>query len=201
MHGIRTAPRLFSLLAAVCLTTGCATPVAVRGLSAALVQTQHAYAASLQGYFAAVENFADAQVSIADLRMDEITAEMNRQFARRAGTGLTGAATADQRQQIIDQLVHDVNSNTSADLPLKRKIGDAAALLKQKDRELEAAYQVILAASEKLDQYIQLKKVDETVINQLLMSVGLNSQKIAALVDAITAISQDLIQTIAKAQP
>jgi hypothetical protein len=52
------------------------TPVAVRGLSAQLVRTQLAYSLSLRGYFAAVEKFANAQVKIADYRIDEITSQM-----------------------------------------------------------------------------------------------------------------------------
>jgi hypothetical protein len=92
---------------------------------------------------------------------------MNREFGRRAGPGLDLARTPEQRQRIIDQLVKDVAGNISADLPLKRKITDAAASLKQRDQELEAAYLVILAASQKLDEYIRLKKADEAAILDL----------------------------------
>ena len=73
---------------------------------------------------------------------------MNREFGQRASAGLDLARTPEERQRIIDQLVKDVAGNISADLPLKRKITDAAASLKQRDQELEAAYLVILAASQ-----------------------------------------------------
>jgi hypothetical protein len=136
-------------------------------MSTQLVRTQLAYSLSLRGYFAAVEKFADAQVKIADYRIDEITSQMNREFGRRAGPGLDLARTPEERQRIIDQLVKDVAGNISADLPLKRKITDAAASLKQRDQELEAAYLVILAASQKLDEYIRLKKADEAAILDL----------------------------------
>lgn len=46
------------LLVVAGVQAGCVTPVAVRSLSAGLVHTQRVYAASLQGYFAAVETFA-----------------------------------------------------------------------------------------------------------------------------------------------
>jgi hypothetical protein len=192
--------RMLLLLSAVALFTGCVTPVAVRGLSAQLVRTQLAYSLSLRGYFAAVEKFADAQVKIADYRIDEITSQMNREFGRRASAGLGQAATPEERQRIIDQLVKDVASNTSADLPLKRKITDAVASLKQRDRELESAYLVILAASQKLDEYIRLKKADEAAILELTRAVGLNSEKITSIVDEIASLSQDLTQSMTKAQ-
>jgi hypothetical protein len=195
----RRTPMLL-LLSAVALFTGCVTPVAVRGLSAQLVRTQLAYSLSLRGYFAAVEKFADAQVKIADYRIDEITSQMNREFGRRASAGLGQAATPEERQRIIDQLVKDVAGNTSADLPLKRKITDAVASLKQRDRELESAYLVILAASQKLDEYIRLQKADEAAILELTRAVGLNSEKITSIVDEIASLSQDLTQSMTKAQ-
>ena len=190
--------RLLLLLPAIAALTGCVSPVAVRGLSAQLVRTQLAYSLSLDSYFAAVEEFADAQVKIADYRIDEITAQMNRAYGLRAGSGLGQSATPEERQRIIDQLVKDVAGNTSADLPLKRKIIDAVASLKQRDRELEAAYLVILAALQKLDEYIRLKKADEAAILELTRAVGLNSEKITSIVDEIAKISQDLALSMTK---
>ena len=192
--------RLLLLLPAIAALTGCVTPVAVRGLSAQLVRTQLAYSLSLRGYFAAVEKFADAQVKIADYRIDEITSQMNREFGQRAGSALGHAATPEERQRIIDQLVKDVAGNTSADLPLKRKITDAVTSLQQRDRELESAYLVILAASQKLDEYIRLKKADEAAIQELTRAVGLNSEKITSIVDEIAKLSQDLTLSMTKTQ-
>ena len=200
MYQTRRRIRLLLLLCAVALLTGCVTPVAVRGLSAQLVRTQLAYSLSLRGYFAAVEKFADAQVKIADYRIDEITSQMNREFGRRANTGLALARTPDERQRIIDQLVKDVAGNTSADLPLKRKITDAVTSLKQRDRELESAYLVILAASQKLDEYIRLKKADEVAIQELTRAVGVSSEQITSIVDEIAKLSQDLTLSMTKTQ-
>jgi hypothetical protein len=195
MHQTCRRTRLLLLLCAIALLTGCVTPVAVRGLSAQLVRTQLAYSLSLRGYFAAVEKFADAQVKIADYRIDEITSQMNREFGRRASTGLDLARTPEERRRIIDQLVKDVAGNTSADLPLKRKITDAVATLKQRDQELESAYLVILAASQKLDEYIRLKKADEVAIQELTRAVGVSSEQITSIVDEIAKVSQDLTLT------
>jgi len=192
--------RLLLLLSAVASLTGCVTPVAVRSMSAQLVRTQLAYSLSLRGYFAAVEKFADAQVKIADYRIDEITTQMNREFGQHASAGLNLARTPEERQRIIDQLVKDVAGNTSADLPLKRKITDAVASLKQRDQELESAYLVILAASQKLDEYIRMKNADEAAILDLTRSVGVNSEKITSIVDEIAKLSQDLTLSMTKTQ-
>ena len=188
------------LLIALASQTGCVTPVAVRSLSAGLVQTQQVYTLSLQTYFAAVEKFADAQVRIAEMRIDDVTSQMNRARGERAAADLARAATPADRQKIIDQLVRDIAVNTGADLPLKNKIAASVASLKQKDQELAGAYAVILAASEKLDEYVRLKKVDEVAINALVQTVGVNSQKITSIVDAITKLSADIIQSITKMQ-
>jgi DNA repair exonuclease SbcCD ATPase subunit len=190
---------LFLLFLTMSFLSGCGTPVAVRSLSGQLVTTQRAYAVSLHGYFAAVEKFADAQVTIAETRIDELTAEINRQYGTRASASI--AATPDQRQKIIDQLVKDVTANANADAPLKQKIAAAVASLKKKNQELDAAYQPIVAASAKLDEYIRLKKADEAAISSLVQTVGLNSQKIPAIVDAIVNLTQDLTQTSANPQP
>jgi|SRR5579864_647557 len=194
----RTFPSL--LVLAMSFLTGCATSAAVRSLSGQLVTTQRVYATSLHGYFAAVEKFADAQVLIAQSRIDDLTAEMSRQYGTRAGASLA-AATPDQRQRIIDQLVKDVAAAAQADLPLQQKIAEAAANLKKKDQELEAAYQAIVASSVKIDEYIRLNKADPTTINGLVQSVGLNSQNIPAIVDSIVSITQDLTQTFGKGKP
>ena len=94
----------------------------------------------------------------------------------------------------------DVAGNTSADLPLKRKITDAVASLKQRDQELESAYLVILAASQKLDEYIRLKKADQAAILDLTRAVGLNSAKITSIVDEIAELSQNLTLSMIKTQ-
>jgi len=192
--------RLFPLIAASMVCAGCATPVAVRTLSAELVKTQRVYAVSLHAYFGSVEKFAEAQVKVAEIRIDEITAEINRDFAQRANSALAGAATPVERQKIIDQLIRAVGNNVNTDQPLKHKIEESVASLKQKDAELEAAYQAILAASEKLDEYIQLKKTNELVIDQLVQSVSINGQKITSIVEAITRIATELSLTISKAR-
>ncbi len=95
----------------------------------------------------------------------------------------------------------DVAANANADLPLKQKIAAAVTSLKKKDQELDAAYQAIVAASEKLDEYIRLKKADQAAIDSLVQSLGLNNQKITDIVDAMIALTQDLTQTFGKAQP
>jgi hypothetical protein len=193
--------RWFLLIVPIGLLTGCGTPVAVRGLSAQLVVTQRAYVVSLHSYFAAVEKFADAQVKIAANRIDELTAQINQEYGARANASLGRALTPDERQKILDQLTRDISNNTGSDLPLKRKIADAVASLKKQDQELEAAYQVIVAASEKLDEYIRLKKADEAAIGPLVQAVGASNEKILAIVDAITALTQNLTQTLPKVQP
>lgn len=190
--------RCFRLLLFVVagLETNCVTPVAVRSLSAGLVQTQRVYAASLQSYFVAVEGFAGAQVKIAETQIDAVTSRMNSALGQRAAADLARASTPAQRQNIIDQLVKNVAGNASADLPLKEKIATAAAVLKQKDQELAAAYAVILAASEKLDEYVRLKKADQAAMDALLQAVSLNNQKIMSIVEAIANASADIVQNL-----
>jgi hypothetical protein len=183
------------------LLTSCGTPAAVRGLSAQLVVTERAYVVSLHSYCAAVERFADAQVKIATSRIDELTAQINREYGTRANASLGAPLTPEARQKVLDQLMQDVSATTGADLPLKRKITDAVASLKKQDQELEASYQVIVAASEKLDEYIRLKKVDETALGPLIQAVGGSNQKILAIVDAILALTQDLTQPSPKVLP
>jgi hypothetical protein len=97
--------------------------------------------------------------------------------------------------------VKDVAANANADLPLKQKIAAAVTSLKKKDQELDTAYQAIVAASEKLDEYIRLKKADQAAIDSLVQSLGLNNQKITDIVNAMIALTQDLTQTFVKAQP
>jgi len=139
-------------------------------------------------------------VKVAEMRIVDVTAQMNGALGQRATADLAQAATPADRQKIIDQLVTAIAANTGADLPLKNKIAASVASLKQKDLELAAAYAVILAASEKLDEYIRLKKVDEAAIDALVQTVGVSSQKITSIVDAITKLSADIIQSITQMQ-
>ena len=55
--------------------------------------------------------------------------------------------------------------------------------------------------SEKLDEFIRLKKADQAAIDSLVQAVGMNNQQIADIVDAIIALTQNLTQTFVKAQP
>lgn len=138
-------------------------------------------------------------MKIAETQIDAVTSRMNSALAQRAAADLARAATPAQRQSIIDQLVKNVAGNASADLPLKSKIAAAAANLKQKDQELAAAYAVILAASEKLDEYVRLKKADQAAFDALLQAVTLNNQKIMSIVETITNISADIVQSLNQA--
>jgi len=116
-------------------------------------------------------------VKIADYHIDEITSQMNREFGQRASAGLDLARTPEERQRIIDQLVKDVAGNTSAD---PRSNGRLPTLLQASNREIRNSSRlnlVILAASQKLDEYIRLKKADEAAILDLTRSVGVNSEK------------------------
>ncbi len=66
------------------------------------------------------------------------------------------------------------------------------AKLKGKQAEMLEAYQNIASAQQKLDDYIQLQKADDVVMNELSGIVGVNRDKITQSTTDIANIANEI---------
>src|SRR5437667_10130070 len=88
-----------ALLVLLSLTfIGCATPMAVKRLSAEQVKVQTSYSGSLKAYFDVINKFADAQMQASDFRIDRLTKDIEQEFKASAVDQLATAQDESARR-------------------------------------------------------------------------------------------------------
>ena len=160
----------------VLLLTGCGTPMAVKRLSAEQAQVVTNYQQSLKAYFDVIERFADAQEKAADVLIDLTMAQIQSDLKKNAVDAVAGDTAA--KRKAVNELTASVQDNVVQAESRKAQIRDLVAKLKQKDAEMLQAHSAIVSAQDKLNEYIQMKKADEAVLDQLTAMVGVNRDKL-----------------------
>ena|SRR5215213_7758411 len=186
---------LLSLLALVTLsTTGCPRYETVRKLSSEQLRVQEAFQDTLTKYFASIEQFADNQVIVDKLYYDDLADADEKRIRGKARLDISRLAAGDTagRDAITEKLGHDLQVMRGTNDKDKKDLDDAVQSLKAKHREILAAYQAILDAQRQLNEYIQLKKADEVIVEQLLGKIKINQQKITRLFDEAADISDKI---------
>lgn len=171
---------------------GCGTPMAVKRLSSEQVKAQVSYLASLKVYFEVINKFTDAQVKASDFRIDSLTKDIEQEYKSTAVSQLASAQDDNSRRKILDDLSKNIDNNQATAAQQKQTIAALVAKLKVKQGEMLEAYQNIVSAQQKLDDYIQLKKVDDVVIEQLTGIVGVNRDKIVQSATEIATIGDQV---------
>jgi uncharacterized coiled-coil protein SlyX len=175
---------------------GCATPAVVRSLSQEQLKAQEAFANSLSAYFGVIERFAEAQRLEAARRIDELTLEIRNLNRRRALGRLEGATDAGGRQAVLDEFAQQVQADVATSEAQKAQVAALTQKLKEKNQALLAAYAAILDAQRKLNEYVQLQKWDEAIVNQLLASVGLNRERVSQLASEVGTAAGDILKLV-----
>lgn len=175
---------------------GCGTPAAVRNLSQEQLKAQEAFATSLNAYFGVIERFAEAQRQEAARRVDELTLEIRKDFEKRALRRLEGATDAAARQAALDEFAQQVQTDVATSEGQKAQVALLAQKLKEKNQALQAAYGAIVEAQRKLNEYVQLQKADEVLVNQLLATVGLSRERVGQLASEVGTAAGDILKLI-----
>jgi len=171
---------------------GCGTPVAVRNLSQEQLKIQEAFEISLRTYFAAMERFAEAQMQVANLRILELTSEIQQRHKQLAVRKLEAATSSQGHQNILDEFAKNVQENFTASQDSKAQIAASLHKLKEKHQALQTSYMAIVEAQRKLNEYLQLEKADEVFVGQLVGMVGLNRERVKQVVAEIGTIVGDI---------
>jgi hypothetical protein len=188
VHASRAkAAQSLSVLALLC-TLGCGTPMAVKHLSAEQVKVQNSYLGALKAYFKVIEEFADAQLKASNFRLDDIAKKAAQDETNEALKPVAAAQDDASRRKILGDLANNVQDTGTAVVEQKHTNAELVAKLKAKHKEMLEAYQNILDAQQKLDDYIQLEKADEVLVNQLVGVVGVNKDRITQSVTDIANI-------------
>ncbi len=192
-------PRAGQILATLSLlvASGCGTPAAVRKLSSEQVRVSASFEQTLKGYFDIIDRLTANQLAVSNATIDETTKQIIDLRKRQANNAIKAAADDIGRQKAIDDLTSAITSEADTAAKDKAQIAELVAKLKIKHREMLAAFSVIKAAQEKLDTYIQLKKADETALDELLNAVGVSRETlnrdatdISSIADQVTALIQ-----------
>jgi hypothetical protein len=192
----RTFP--FVLLLSCLFLTGCPRYDTVRKLSTEQLRIQTALHSTMTKYFASMEQFADNQIVVDKLYYDDLLDEDIGNRQRRFDAAITAikndpGKTPDQKAEEIKtkalefgQAMQVKRSQNDLD---KAELDGLLRQYKSKNREILTTYQSVLEAQTELDRYIQLKKFDEAVTEQLLSRLRINQQKLVNLFDETADIA------------
>lgn len=180
------------LLVGILLTSGCANYQAARNFSREQVAVQEQQVKALQAQFKAIENFADATLAVTQWRLDEITGRIQDLYAKKARLALNKTdLTEEQKEAILKDMAVSISNEAATNEINKRRIGDLVASLKLKNADIIDAQSEILAASRQLDEWVQLKKVDELLLARLADRLkGAQEKLIGAINGAGTIFDQ-----------
>lgn len=199
--------KILLLLAVVTGTltqTACPRYDAVRKLSTEELKVQQAFQVQLTKYFASMEEFADNHVTVSQLYYDDLLNGIpgdEPRLRRRADRDIAAikantTTTPDEkisaiaaRSQELGRQLEILRSKNEAD---KAEMVATIREYKAKNQEILATYQTILDAQAELDRYIQLKKFDEVITEQLLGKIHVNQAKALGLFDKASSLADKL---------
>lgn len=176
-----------SILTLFCiLTLSCATPNSVKKLSTEIVDVNEKYYQSLKDYFSIIEKFVDAQIKVAEFLIKESDEKIETLLKKKAKIQL--AQDNADIDAILDGLIKELNENFTSNQDDKSKLTQLSFQLRSKHNELLNIQQNIIMAQKKLDEYIQLEKADELLVNEFLGIVGIQKDKLVNTMNDITTI-------------
>lgn len=168
------------------LTLSCATPSSVKKLSIEIVDVNEKYHQSLKDYFSIIEKFVDAQIKVAEFLIKESDEKIETLLKKKAKIQLA-EVNADV-DAILDGLIKELNENSVSNQDDKSKLTQLSFQLKSKHSELLYIQENIIMAQKKLNEYIQLEKADELLVNEFLGIVGIQKDKLINTMNDITNI-------------
>lgn len=168
------------------LTLSCATPSSVKKLSIEIVDVNEKYHQSLKDYFSIIEKFVDAQIKVAEFLIKESDEKIETLLKKKAKIQLA-EVNADV-DAILDGLIKELNENSTSNQDDKSKLTQLSFQLKSKHSELLYIQENIIMAQKKLNEYIQLEKADELLVNEFLGIVGIQKDKLINTMNDITNI-------------
>lgn len=176
-----------SILTLFCiLTLSCATPNSVKKLSTEIVDVNEKYHQSLKDYFSIIEKFVDAQIKVAEFLIKESDEKIETLLKKKAKIQL--AQDNADIDAILDGLIKELNENFTSNQDDKSKLTQLSFQLRSKHNELLNIQQNIIMAQKKLDEYIQIEKADELLVNEFLGIVGIQKDRLVNTMNDITTI-------------
>lgn len=186
--------RTFTLALTLVLTlglTGCPRYEKVREVSKEQLRVQEGLQANLKAYIKSMEEFAENHIIVSKLYYNDLAAQNKKRVDSKARQELNklSADKTEERAKISEQLGAQKQAIDDQNEKDKKELEDLLVTLKKKDAELLAAYQAMLDAQIQLNEYIQLKKFDEVLIEQTLGRLKFNQRTTLSLFDEVADLS------------
>lgn len=183
------------LLLATLTFTGCPQYDAVRKMSAEQLRVQAELGKNQQAYFAAIDTLLDKQVQVAFLRLDAITKEEIKTLNDQLVANLAADPVVANHPALITANSKEVAAKAAETQDIKQQITAHVKVIKDKHQEIVQAYAEMYKAQQELDRYIQLKKVDEVIAEQVMGAFKINQDKVTSALDT-AAKSSTAIMTL-----
>ena len=191
---MRRQVTLILTLTLTLVLTGCPRYEKVREVSKEELRVQEGLQANLKAYIKSMEELADNHAIVSKLYYDDLAVQDKKRLEDKAKRDLDKLPTdkTTERAKISEQLGSKKQAIDDQDEKDKKELDDLVAALKKKDTELLAAYQVMVDAQTQLNEYIQLKKFDEVLIDKTLGKLKFGEKDALKFFDEAAAISRKI---------
>lgn len=156
------------------LSSGCATPQAVKSLSSEQLKVQKESRKACAEYFQIVEKTVENMVAVFKMEDDRILEEsiaiyqkQYRNVSQKSGTDSVS---------LLQEMAEKIRKATEDTQQVKSIYDQRLASLQKKHRELLSTMDVMVDAQATLDAYIRLEKTDEDFASALFSTLGINRQ-------------------------
>lgn len=188
------------VLMMVLTMTGCPNPELARKTSTELIKVQADHNKGLAEYFAANENFLDAQLAVTIRDLDELTAENAEDYATKLRLQMEAKpnASPEDLTKIMAQITTEISQDAAEAEALKRGMVERVTAVKEFHREYLASQSSIFQSQQQLDQYIQLGNgISPLIVEQTLGKVREKSETASKWIDKATKTLEQIQALIA----
>ncbi len=178
--------------------TACGTPQAVKSLSAEQVKAMDAFSADLKAYFGVVEQLVGNQIKQANDQLDQLSDDILALERRKVAAELQKSGKVDAQSPALVAFTGDVKTQLAFANQLKGELADRKASLESADSRFLTAFSTLVEAQKKLDQFLQLERADERLLNELLGAVGVTRAQFDQAIDTVTTATKGVNDTMTK---
>lgn len=164
--------------------TACATPQVVKDLSAAQLKAQIAARDQLKAYFDVMERFVEVKINEASQQLEDINKE-NLDILQQKLVGTDSSSSRPVDRAALANYTNEVSQHNANLRQTQDQLQQRLATLRAKQAEFLAAYDTLISAQAKLDEYVRVEKADEKLASELLSAVGVSQAQFTDVADSL----------------
>lgn len=175
---------LFTLLG----LTACPDYNKVREMSKKQLEAQKEFKLFFELYMTKVYAFAEIQVRLAKIKLNDLEGRAAQVIQATGDAEIATLATDPEKNARRQQIGAELLKNQQDYKSKRDDLDQLLVKLQAKHREILDTYQVLVEAQTELDRYVQLKRFDERIVDQIAQRINVNQIKLNQHINEATNI-------------